>query len=377
MTEGRNSGRTANRRLASLVLRFGFLVVLPFLLAAGYLGLFASDRYVSEARFTVRDSNPQVDSGGIDLGGILGGIGGGGRQDAWLLRDYILSADLLGRLDRTLGLRTAWSDPAIDPLWRLPAEASDEEFLEFYREMIAVDFDTESGIIAVELQGFEQDETRLALETVLAESERLVNEISHRLAREQLDFINAEIDENSRRLRESKTALLNFQNEYGVVDPNEEAGLVVSVIAQMEVSLAEDRAELSALRGYLGNDAHEVVALRNRISAKAAQVKIQKKRLTGAGDDERLNRVMARFEELRFDMEFASERYRLALLALESAQIEASRKVKSLVVVAHPNLPDEALYPDRPYLLATLAAFLLMGFVIFSIILAAVREHME
>ncbi|MBE9558072.1 MAG: ABC transporter permease, partial [Proteobacteria bacterium] len=111
--------------------------------------------------------------------------------------------------------------------------------------------------------------------------------------------------------------------------------------------------------------------------AKAAQVAAQKKRLTGAGDDERLNQVMARFEELRFDLEFANERYRLALLALEGAQIEASRKVKSLVVVAHPNLPDEALYPDRLYIMATVAAFLLMGFAIFSVILAAIREHME
>jgi capsular polysaccharide transport system permease protein len=103
----------------------------------------------------------------------------------------------------------------------------------------------------------------------------------------------------------------------------------------------------------------------------------QKKRLTGGGEDGRLNRVMARFEELRFDLEFANERYRLALLTLEGAQIEASRKVKSLVVVSRPNLPDEALYPDRPYILATLAAFLLMGFAIFSVILAAIREHME
>jgi capsular polysaccharide transport system permease protein len=303
--------------------------------------------------------------------------GGGGRQDAYLLRDYILSADLLARLDEALGLRAAWSDPAIDPIWRLAADASDEDFLDYYRDMIAATIDTESGIMTVELQGFAPAPTRAALEMILAESEALVNEISNRLAREQLDFINGEIEDNSRRLREAKAALLGFQNEYGVVDPNEEAGLVVGVIAQMEVSLAEDKAELSVLRSYLGNTAHEVVAMRSRIAAKTAQVEAQKKRLTGAGDDERLNRVMARFEELRFDLEFANERYRLALLALEGAQIEASRKVKSLVVVDRPNLPDEALYPDRPYILATVAAFLLMGFAIFSVILAAIREHME
>lgn len=379
MSEEQTRGGTARRRRnGGLALRFALLVLLPFLAAAAYLGLVASDRYVSQAHFTVRDSGSQANAGGIDLGGILGGIGGGGgRQDAFLLRDYILSADLLARLDAALNLRAAWSDPANDMLWRLAADASDEDFLDYYRDMIAVTFDTESGIIIVELQGFTPAPTRAMLDMILAESETLVNEISNRLAREQLDFINGEIDDNTRRLRAAKSALLGFQNEHGVVDPNEEAGLVIAVIAQMEVSLAEDRAELSVLRSYLGNTAHEVVAMRSRIAAKTAQVEAQKKRLTGAGDDERLNRVMARFEELRFDLEFANERYRLALLALEGAQIEASRKVKSLVVVSRPNLPDEALYPDRFYILATVAAFLLMGFAIFSVILAAIREHME
>ena len=376
--QGKDGRATRRRRGGGLALRFALLVLLPFLAAAGYLGGLASDRYVSQAHFTVRDSGAQANAGGFDLGGLLGGIGGGGgRQDAYLLRDYILSADLLAQLDEAQGLRAAWSDPAIDPLWRLAADASDEDFLEYYRDMIAATIDTESGIMTVELQGFTPEPTQAMLGMILAESETLVNEISNRLAREQLDFINGEIEDNSRRLREAKTALLSFQNEYGVVDPNEEAGLVISVIAQMEVSLAEDKAELSVLRSYLGKGAHEVVAMRNRIAAKTAQVEAQKKRLTGAGDDERLNRVMARFEELRFDLEFANERYRLALLALEGAQIEASRKVKSLVVVARPNLPDEALYPDRPYILGTVAAFLLMGFAIFSVVLAAIREHME
>ncbi|MBE9553849.1 MAG: capsular biosynthesis protein [Proteobacteria bacterium] len=379
MSEDRkqNGRATRRRRGGGLALRFALLVLAPFLVAAFYLGGVASDRYVSQAHFTVRDSGAQASAGGIDLGGLLGGIGGGGRQDAYLLRDYILSADLLAVLDEAQGLRAAWSDPAIDPLWRLAADASDEDFLDYYRSMIAATIDTESGIMTVELQGFTPEPTRATLRMILAESETLVNEISNRLAREQLDFINGEIDDNSRRLRAAKAALLGFQNEYGVVDPNEEAGLVFAVIAQMEVSLAEDKAELSALRGYLGNNAHEVVALRNRIAAKAAQVRAQKKRLTGGGDDERLNRVMARFEELRFGLEFANERYRLALLALEGAQIEASRKVKSLVIISRPNLPDEALYPDRSYILATAAAFLLMGFAIFSVILAAIREHME
>lgn len=376
MATANNRGKERRRRGKGIALRFLLFVVLPFAAVALYLFAFASERYLTQAQFTVRDSMTQAESAGFDLGGLLGRFGGG-RQDEYLLRDYILSADLLQELDEALGLRAAWSDPAIDPFWRLPADASEEDFLDYYHGMTSVLFDQESGIMTVELQGFAPDHAKATLDMILMMSERLVNEISNRLAREQLGFIHQEIEDNSRRLRTAKTALLGFQNEYSVVDPKEEAQLVINVIANMEVSLAEDKAELSALRSYLGGDAHEVVALRNRIAAKAAQMEAQKKRLTGVGDDERLNEVMARFEELRFDLEFANERYRLALQALEGAQIEASRKVKSLVVVSRPNLPDEALYPDKAYILATVGAFLLMGFAILSVIFAAIREHME
>jgi capsular polysaccharide transport system permease protein len=241
--------------------------------------------------------------------------------------------------------------------------------------MVGVFFDSESAIITVTLEGFEPDFARDMLAMILAESERLVNRISNQLAAEQLGFINGEIEATAIRLKLAKGQLVEFQNEFQVLDPEEQAGLVTNVIAQMAISLAEDRAELSVLSGYLDRSAPEVVTLRNRIAAKQKQIDAEKTRLTGG--DKRLNAIAARFEELRFDVEFAHERYRLALMALEKAQIDASRKVKSLVVVARPNRPDEALYPDRPYILATLGAFLLMGFGVISVVVAAVREHME
>lgn len=362
-------------RLGGLTARFALLVILPLAVAAAYLFLVATDRYVSETRFTVRDSGSSVEPGAFDLAMIFTGGGSSARQDAYVIRDYILSPDLLGRLDAALGVRAAWSDPDIDPVWRLGEDASAEDFLDFYHDMLVVTFDTETSIVRVEMQGFEAAGTQRMLQMILAESEQLVNEISNRLARDQLDFINGEIEDNMSRLKKSKAVLLAFQNENEVVDPREQAGLVTAVIAQMEASLAEDRAELMALRSYLDKNAPAIRSLNSRIAARTEQIKVEKTRLTGGGDA-RLNKIMARYEELRFDVEFASERYRLALLALEKAQLDASKKVKSLVVVSRPNLPDEAIYPDRVYVLATVGAFLLMGFGVLSVIFAVIREHM-
>lgn len=198
------------RWLAGAAIRFAAIVVLPFAVTALYLSALASDRYVSETRFAVRDSGTGGEPHVLDLSSLLGGGSGIALQDAYLIRDYILSLDLLAKLDAALELRAAWSDPAIDPIWRLAADASNEDFLDYYRDMVSVTFDTDSSIISVELQGFEAAATQRMLEMILAESERLVNEISHRLAREQLDFVIGEIDENTARLKAARGELLAF-----------------------------------------------------------------------------------------------------------------------------------------------------------------------
>lgn len=361
------------RRWNAPLAGFAGLFLVPFLLTALYYLLIATDRYVSEAKFTVRDSGAG-EAAALDLGFLLGGSSVA-RQDAYVVREYILSSDLLERLDEQLSVRKAFTDSRIDLLTRLSSDASAEDFLEYYQDMIEVSFDSESSIITLKLEGFEPAFTRRMLGAVLAESESLVNEISNRLARDQLAFINNEISENLLRLKQAKSDLVAFQNRHRLVDPTAEAGLVGNVIAQMAISLAEDEAQLNALQTYLDAKAPEIVTLESKIDAKTKQIEIERTRLAGTGDA-RLNAIMAHYEDLKFDVEFASERYRLALLSLEKAQIDASQKVKSLVVVDRPNLPDEALYPDRPYLLATIGAFLLLIYGIVSVVVAAVREHM-
>ena len=309
----------------------------------------------------------------LDLG-LLVGSDSVARQDAHFIREYILSNDLLAKLDKQFSMRETYADPAIDWWSRLPADASAEVFLDYYRNVLEISFDSEASIITVELQGFEPRSTQRMLSTILAESEILVNEISNKLARDQLAFINNEIESNLGWLKSARAELLAFQNRHMLVDPEDEAGLVASVIALMGISLAEDQAELTALGTYLDARAPEIVTLQSKIAAKAGQIKTERARLAGTGN-EQLNAIMSRFEELRFDVEYASERYGLALRSLDKARIDASQKVKSVVVVARPNEPDEALYPDKPYILATVGVFLLLFYGIASVVFAAIREH--
>ena len=84
---------------------------------------------------------------------------------------------------------------------------------------------------------------------------------------------------------------------------------------------------------------------------------------------------MEQYETLLLDRKFAQERYGSALVTLESARVEASRKQRYLVAFVPPSLQDESLAPRRVWNTATvfLGAFLIHA--IGSLIWAAVKEH--
>ena len=98
---------------------FLWVVVLPTLLAAVYYGLIESDIYISEAKFAVRSSEQGSASNGI-LSAVLPGIGTeSADEDASIVRDYILSLDILEKLDKQLDLRKHYSSTNVDFLSRL------------------------------------------------------------------------------------------------------------------------------------------------------------------------------------------------------------------------------------------------------------------
>ena len=144
------------------------VTVLACALAIVYWGLLASDRYVSEAHIVV----PRIDvaSGpSMDLGSFLSGSAGGGRGDQLLLRDYLLSMDMLNRLDKALGLRAHYSDRQRDVLSRLwSADLSQEWFYRYFRSRVSVEYDDYSGVLVLRAQAYDP-RTAYAIATMLLE----------------------------------------------------------------------------------------------------------------------------------------------------------------------------------------------------------------
>lgn len=349
-------------------------ILIPLLLAAIYYFVFAADRYVSESKIAIKQTGA-MDVTGFQLGGTLLG-GGEARQDAFFLREHILSADMLAYLDGKFDLRRVYAAPKLDVIHRLWAGATRDDFLEYYRSRVDVVYDETASIVAIRTQGFDPKFAQQLNEAIVQQSERFINDISHKIAGDQMRFMEQELRVSLDRLRASKDKLLAFQNKHRVFDPAEEAKAMAGYINTMESELAAHEAELGNLKTFLSAESFQVKSLQNKINALRAQMDRERARISGGGKVQ-LNQLSSQFQELQSLSTFAGDVYKSTLVALETSRVDASKKLKNLVIIASPTLPEEAEQPRRTYILLTLAVVLSAVYGIAMLIIATIKDHRD
>ena len=105
------------RRLSRFLPLF-LLVLLPTIATGVYLYGFASDQYVSEAKFVVRGPTQAASAG---ISGLLQSAGMSRTEDdTYAVQDYILSRDALAELVQQQDLKAVYARPEADRLSRFP-----------------------------------------------------------------------------------------------------------------------------------------------------------------------------------------------------------------------------------------------------------------
>ncbi|MGH1359479.1 MAG: capsular biosynthesis protein [Burkholderiaceae bacterium] len=352
---------------------FFWLVVFPMFLVSIYLWGYASDRYVSESRIAIKQADgAQSGSAGLGLIG-LGGLRS--MEDMHFLEQHIHSLDMLLSLERKLSLRDRWM-ASPDRFGRLEADASLESFLQYYRSRVHVSADASTGIITVETEAFDPDDARIINQGILSISDEFINELSNRVAREQVAFIEQELIESQRRVEATRASVLAYQNQHQVLDPTKQAEMKARLAADLETRLSELQAELNSSLSYLQPKAPPVLALRARIAAIGKQIAKEKAAISGDGLL-KLNQIAADYQALTLSADFAADLYKTALSALERARVDATMKLKSLALIVSPHRPDEALRPRRIYLTLTWLLGLLALFGLVSLTKATIDDHRE
>ncbi len=372
---GRGSALPGSRSRWWSVLRpFLIMVGIPTMMTGFYYGLVASDVFVSETRYAIR-TGEQAPATGL-LASMLGPAATTrAGDDASIVRDYILARDMLDELDRRLDLRRHYTAPTVDTLSRLEPDATEEEFLEYYRDKVEVEVETGTDITVLRVRAFDPDAAQKIAGTIIELSERLVNRMSERITDDTLRFARLELEQAEALVRQANQAITRFRNESRSIDPGEETAAVLSIITALESQLAGAKAELLETQSVMHSESVQVKTLQNRVAALTQQVESERARLASEGGSD-LTRLIDGYAPLLLEQELAQHRYSSALASLEVARADAQRKQRYLIPFVKPALPDEAIEPEHfmNTLIVFFSASLIYG--IGALVLASIYDHM-
>lgn len=352
------------------------IALVTTLLAALYWLFIASDRYVSEARVVIQRTDLP---GGqtMDFASLLGGANSGSRSDQLLLREHLMSLDLLTKLDAKLDLRGHYSNSRRDPLSRLWFEdASIEWFHRHYLSRVSVNLDEYAGVLVIQAQAYDPRMAQAITSQLVQEGEQTMNRLAHQLAQAQVQFLEQQVASLHQRVLQTRRAVLDFQDKKGQVSPQASAESITAIVARLESQRAELQTQRSALQAYLVPQHPSIVLLDQQITAIQQQIAQEQNKLASAGG-KTLNRTGEAFQRLEMEASFAQDVYKTALIALEKGRVEATRTLKKMSLLQAPSLPEYPLQPNRFYnlLVFAIVALLLAG--VAHLLMAIVKDHTD
>jgi len=365
-------------RLQALLHRYRMILLvigLPMLVASTYFLLVATPQYQSEARFLVRtrSGGPTASSA---LGSLLSSAGfTSSNEDALAIVDFIKSRDALDGVQRKLNLVEIWRRPEADLVARLwDSDPPAERLLKYYKRMVNVSHDSSSGTVTLSVRAFRSEDAQAVAEALLTLSEGLVNRLGDRARENTLNVARAEVTRAEQRVIAAREAVTGFRVRERLVDPTSEAKASLEIVAKLEATLTQARAELIEKTAYLRTGNPELRNVQNRIDALERQIAIERARITADGQ-QALPQQLAGYERLLLEREFADKQLASATASLETARVDAQRQALFLARVVEPNMAQEAEYPKAGFILGSLLAILCVLYAMGWLVVAGVREH--
>ena len=348
-------------------------VLIPTLVVFLYLALFASDVYLAEAKFAIRSQNQQQS---LDMLSTFFRTGASTLSDSYILQNYIVSQDMIAKVDARLHIREHYADKAHDIWYRLTDKPTQDELLRYWSWAVTPTFDPDTSIMSVEVKAFTPQMAQAICQAILDASEELVNTMNTRARTDAISLAQLEVTRAEERIRAANEAMRRYRERTVILDPQAVASGLYGLVNQLEGEITKTTAELAEATTYMQADSPRVVMLRNRLEVLQKQLQAEKARLASQMQGDRpLSALVSEFQSLTLEEQFAQKQLTSAMASLEGARVQAESKTLYVESFQKPIVPDESLYP-RPVIFSLvfmLAAAVLLGLV--SLIVAAIREH--
>lgn len=357
-----------------LGLSFYVMVVFPTISALVYFGLIASDVYISESKFVIRDPTRQPNVG---LSLLLNATRYSNFGDeASAVRTYIGSRDAMLAVNKNGLIRRTYTLPSISMFDRFGAPFdgnSDEELYRYFSKKVKVDHDTATSVATLTVRAYRSADAQTINRQLLERSEDLVNHLSSRGRRDLVEFAEAELRNAQIKSQDAARNLAAYRDRAGVVDPEKQAAITLQMISKLQDQLIASRTQVAQLRAITPRNP-QIPVLEKQINELSRS--IERESATVAGGTRSLAATAERYQRLLIESQVADKQLAGAIAGLQDARSEALRKQAYVERIAQPNLPDHSFEPRRTRgILATLVVGLI-AWGIFRLLAAGIREHM-
>ncbi len=365
------------RRHWGLVAGLVVMVGLPVLIVAGYLTQIAKPQYASETGFVIR----QDDAGSASqmLGGLSQILGQNVSGNSDLLFEFLQGPEIVQLVQEDVDLvahyANAWPD---DPLFAIPPDVLIEDLVAFWKRMTRLTYDRATGAITMQVRAHDPLVAQAITTAIVAHSENVINELNATARRDSMAHAQTDLDEASAQLRAAREAMLAFQARTRIVDPLADIQGRMGVLGNLQQQLAQAFVDFDLLTQTAADTDPRVRQLDRRIMAIEARIAQERTSFSAQNvtvDNTDYPTLLAEYEGLRADMDFASESYRAALSALGLARTNAARQQLYLVTFLRPTLPQQALYPQTGLLIALTAFFAFMGWAVLALVYYSLRDR--
>lgn len=365
----------AKRRHFGLLGAFVLGVVIPFGLVAWYLFAVAVDQFASTVGFSVRKE--EVTSP-IELFGGIADVASSGSSDSDILYEFIRSQEMVEALDDALNLSVLFSKPDNDPIFAYDATGTIEDLHGYWDRAVRITYDTSTELIEVRVLAFRPEDAQAIATGIFEESARLVDDLSAIAQQDTIAFAKVELERSVDRLKSAREAMTAFRSRTQIVDPSADLQGQMGLLSTLQQQLAEALISADLLRESTVASDPRITPAERRIEVIEARIEDERRKLgvggTGdAGGD--YATVLAEFESLAVDRQFAEAAYTAALAAYDQALAEARRKSRYLAAYIKPTLAQSSKFPKAYELLGMTAFLLLALWAICVLIYYSVRDR--
>ena len=349
------------------------LVLAASLLVIVYYSLIASPRYVSESQFVVKQASstePQL----MGLAAIASTSSS--TRDSLIIKQYIESRAMAEALDKSIQLKAHYQDSQWDTISGLSSAASIEDYVEYYQNHVTVRHDEMADIIYIEAQAFTSEYALLLGQALLELSEKFINTLGDKMAKEQLAYAQKEVERLYGAMKTQQNQLLNFQNQNQLYSPEQQGSALLGAITELQGNIISQEAKLKEMSAIMRSDSAQVKGQIILLDSLKQQLIEEKSKLTSK-DQQSLNQVTANYQEIKLGSELAAGMYQGALTSMEAVRADAYRKLKHLLVIQDPALPESDQYPRRIYSIVTWFISLLLVYLLGRLVWSIIKEHQE